>query len=61
MLLANTLIFLRKSLFEGMSDPSSHPLMVNHHLKTRGARGSNTVSDDAPFLLPPFTKNDESE
>jgi len=36
--------------FEGVSDPSLHPLMINPHLKIRDPLGGDTVFDDAPFL-----------
>jgi len=47
--------------FEGMSDPSLHPLIINPHLKIRDALGVDIVFDDAPSLLAPLRENDRSK
>jgi len=52
---------LNQMSFEGVSDPSLHPPMINTYLKTRDTLGCHMVFDDAPFLLAPLRENDESE
>jgi len=47
--------------FTGMSNPSVHSLMINHHLKTRDTFGGDMDCDDAHFLLAPLRENDKSE
>jgi len=47
--------------FEGISDPSLHPLIINPHFKARDALGADMVFDDASFLLVPLRENGESE
>jgi len=47
--------------FEGVSDPSIYPLMINPHFKTKGALMGDMLFDDAPFLLGPLRENNKSD